>query len=182
MTKSRFPDSLVLIFAMIVVAQIATLVLPAGEYERDGRAVLPGTYERIEVEAEVGWRAHPVGQAAWILPAAVLAVPRGMTEGADIIFFVFLVGGAIGIDAPNRRHRRAARDGHRPAGVAGPCCLVGRHDDRVRGRIVHHRHGRGVHALHPDPGHHVPGPAHGRGGRGWGSCTSAPPSATAAPR
>ena len=44
MTKSRFPDSLVLILAMVVLAQAATLVLPAGEFARDGRAVLPGTY------------------------------------------------------------------------------------------------------------------------------------------
>ena len=53
MKKSRFPDSLVLIFAMILLAQIATLVLPAGRYERvpvegtSKEAVVPGTYERI---------------------------------------------------------------------------------------------------------------------------------------
>ncbi|HUP64893.1 MAG TPA: YfcC family protein [Thermoanaerobaculia bacterium] len=35
MKRSLFPDSLVLIFAMIVIAQIATYMLPAGEYERE---------------------------------------------------------------------------------------------------------------------------------------------------
>ena len=48
----RFPDSLVLILAMVLIAQLATLVLPAGEYEREGRSVVPGTYARIEPPAE----------------------------------------------------------------------------------------------------------------------------------
>ena len=48
MKKSRFPDSLVLIFAMIIVAQIATYLLPAGEFQRDGRKVIPGTYTEVE--------------------------------------------------------------------------------------------------------------------------------------
>jgi uncharacterized ion transporter superfamily protein YfcC len=33
--KSRFPDALVLIFSMVVLAQIATYFLPPGEYERE---------------------------------------------------------------------------------------------------------------------------------------------------
>ncbi len=105
MPKRRFPDSLVLIFAMIVIAQLATLVLPTGEYERDGRAVIPGTYHRLDeaVDADEGdtdgtdWRDTTLGGIIWALPAVVLAVPRGMEKGADIIFFVFLIGGVIGV-------------------------------------------------------------------------------------
>ena len=40
----RFPDSLVLLFGLVVLAQLATYVLPAGEFERDGRRVISGTY------------------------------------------------------------------------------------------------------------------------------------------
>lgn len=139
MTKSRFPDSLVLILAMIVVAQIATLVLPAGEFEREGRAVIPGTYQRIAdreaATAQVGWVTTPTGravatdssgepggsgadslvfvpqpaakrtgwlatgfgQAVAVVPTALLAIPRGLEAGAEIIFLVFLVGGVIGV-------------------------------------------------------------------------------------
>jgi uncharacterized ion transporter superfamily protein YfcC len=96
----RVPDSLVLIFAMIVLAQIATIVLPAGEFERDGRAVVPGTYHRIDdatADAEAGWLATPAGQVLWVLPATLLAIPRGLEAAAEIIFFVFLIGGVIGV-------------------------------------------------------------------------------------
>jgi len=100
MAKHRFPDSLVLILAMVVLAQFATLVLPAGEFQREGRAVIPGTYERlpeVELAADDGWLSTPVGRVVWALPAALLAIPRGLEAGADIIFFVFLIGGVIGI-------------------------------------------------------------------------------------
>ena len=84
MTKSRFPDSLVLILAMIVVAQIATLILPAGEFERDGRAVIPGTYERLaDKEAEaarVGWVATPAGRAVPLARPEVLEEAIGVPD------------------------------------------------------------------------------------------------------
>jgi len=91
MSKSRFPDSLVLILAMVVLAQVATLVLPAGEFQREGRSVIPGTYERL-TDAEVTG-----GDVASVLPDALTAIPRGLEAGADIIFLVFLVGGVIGV-------------------------------------------------------------------------------------
>lgn len=84
MRQGRFPDSLVLIFAMIVVAQLLTYVLPAGEYERQERRVLPGTY-------------HTVDAAPLPAHAFLTSIPKGMEKGADIIFFVFIVGGVIGV-------------------------------------------------------------------------------------
>ncbi len=39
---SGFPDSLVLIFGLILLAQLGTYVLPAGEFERQGRQVVRG--------------------------------------------------------------------------------------------------------------------------------------------
>jgi len=84
MKKSRFPDSLVLIFAMIIVAQIATYLLPAGQYQRDGRRVLPDTFEYVEAEA-LPWHAF------------LTAIPGGLEAGGEIIFLVFIVGGVIGV-------------------------------------------------------------------------------------
>ena len=81
---NRFPEALVLIFAMIVAAQVLTYVLPAGEYEREDRQVLAGTYHAVEA-APLPWH------------AALTKVPKGLEAAAEIIFFVFLVGGAIGV-------------------------------------------------------------------------------------
>ena len=83
-SPSRFPDALVLIFGMIVLAQLASYVLPAGVYETEGRTVLAGTYQRIEAAA-LPWHAF------------LTKIPKGLEEAADIIFFVFLVGGVIGV-------------------------------------------------------------------------------------
>ena len=80
----RFPDSLVLLFGLIVVAQLATYVLPAGEFERDGRQVIAGTYHRID--------ADPLPSYAFLT-----AIPAGLAAAQDIIFFVFIVGGVIAV-------------------------------------------------------------------------------------
>ena len=80
----RFPDSLVLVFGLVVVAQLATYVLPAGEFERDGQQVIAGTYQRVETEP--------------LPPFAFLAsIPAGLSAAQDIIFFVFIVGGVIAV-------------------------------------------------------------------------------------
>ena len=76
----RFPDSLVLLFALIVLAQLATYVLPAGEFERNDLLVVPGTYEPVDADP-----LHPL--------RFLTAIPEGLAAAQDIIFFVFIVGG-----------------------------------------------------------------------------------------
>ena len=84
-TRPRvFPDSLVLLFGLIVIAQLVTYVLPAGEFERDGPQVIPGTYHYVD--------------AATLPPTTFLtAIPAGLAAAQDIIFFVFIVGGVIAV-------------------------------------------------------------------------------------
>jgi len=74
----------VLIFAMIILAQIVSYMLPAGEFEREGRRVLPGTYHSVEAES-LPWHSF------------LTKIPKGLEAGAEIIFFVFIVGGVIKI-------------------------------------------------------------------------------------
>ena len=84
MKKRRFPDSLVLIFAMIAMAQVLTYLLPKGEFDREGRSVIAGTYHLIDAPDLPAW-------------ATLSSIARGMKDAADIIFLVFIVGGAIGV-------------------------------------------------------------------------------------
>lgn len=85
--RRSFPDSMVLIFGMIILAQALTYVLPPGEYEqREGsRDIVPGTYRHLENVEPVPFH------------AAISAIPRGLQAASDIIFFVFIVGGVTGI-------------------------------------------------------------------------------------
>ena len=86
--RSRVPEPLVLLSGCILLAAAASYVLPAGEFDRvedasTGRmVVVPGSYHTVEQS--------PVGPFD-----AVVALPLGMIAAADVIFLVFLIGGAF---------------------------------------------------------------------------------------
>jgi uncharacterized ion transporter superfamily protein YfcC len=88
--RSRVPHTLVLLFGMIVVALLLTYVLPAGQYERveneHGRMqVVPGSFAATPE--------HPV-----LSPITVFtAVPRGLMAAGEVIFFIFIIGGAFAV-------------------------------------------------------------------------------------
>jgi uncharacterized ion transporter superfamily protein YfcC len=83
----KLPHPVILLIAGVAVCAALTWVLPAGEYERRDdpetgrRVVVAGTYHRVE--------AAPVGPFA-----AVVAIPRGVVEAADVIGLVLFVGAA----------------------------------------------------------------------------------------
>ena len=87
-TARSFPDSLVVVFAFIVVAQLATYLLAPGEFTResvDGQMrVVAGTYHAVEA-LPLPWHTF------------LTAIPKGLAKAGSIVFFVFIVGGVIGI-------------------------------------------------------------------------------------
>lgn len=93
MKKSRFPDSLVLIFSIIILAQLFSYMLPHGEYNR---VEVPGAHRTMVENGtyhEVTEDDH-VTLAPW---AFLTALPAGLAAAQDIIFLVFLVGGVIAL-------------------------------------------------------------------------------------
>src|SRR6185295_809018 len=88
--RFRFPHPLVLLVLCVLAAAILTWVLAPGEYERRAdpaaqrEVVVAGTYHAVS--------AAPVGPFQ-----ALVAVPKGMSDAASIIFYVFLVGGAFAV-------------------------------------------------------------------------------------
>ncbi len=89
-SKPRFsvPHPLVLLGGCVILAAAASYVLPAGEFDRaDDEAtgqslVVAGTY-------------HAVKRTPVNLFDAMVALPRGMAEAGEVIFLVFLIGGAF---------------------------------------------------------------------------------------
>jgi uncharacterized ion transporter superfamily protein YfcC len=83
-----FPHPLTLMCGGILLAAVASHVLPSGEYDRRDdpttgrRIVVAGTYHAVAP--------RPVGAFR-----ALVAIPRGMADAAAVIFFVFLIGGAF---------------------------------------------------------------------------------------
>ena len=92
MTKRRWkvPHTLVLLFGMVGLAQILTYLLPAGAFDRVENAagrlqVVPGTF-------------HLTPDAEALSPLAIFtAIPKGFSAAHEIIFFVFIIGGAFAV-------------------------------------------------------------------------------------
>lgn len=86
--KRWIPHTYAILFAIMIVAAIASYVIPAGEFERlevDGRTVVvEGSYQEITQ--------NPVKPFELFQ-----AIPLGMSAASQIIFYIFLVGGAFGI-------------------------------------------------------------------------------------
>jgi uncharacterized ion transporter superfamily protein YfcC len=83
----KLPHPLLLLLAGVGIAAILTWTLPAGEYDRRDdpvtgrRVVVAGTYHLVAPA--------PVGPFA-----AVVAIPRGFVEAADVIAVILFVGAA----------------------------------------------------------------------------------------
>jgi uncharacterized ion transporter superfamily protein YfcC len=98
--RARLPDPLVILLAGVLLAAAASWVVPAGEFDRvedpeTGRmVVVAGTYHAVDPS--------PVG-----LFAAFVALPVGMAEAADVVFLVFLIGGAFTVVDESGTLRRA---------------------------------------------------------------------------
>src|SRR6187455_1871380 len=86
--SARFPHPLTLLTGCILAAALASYLLPAGQYDRradpvTGRdVVVAGTYHHVSQ--------RPVGPFE-----ALVAIPKGLSAAASVVFLVFLVGGAF---------------------------------------------------------------------------------------
>ncbi|MBV9775339.1 MAG: YfcC family protein [Gemmatimonadetes bacterium] len=88
MAKIRFPHPLTLLLGFIFLAAALSWVLPAGEFQRrddpaTGRSVvIPGTFHAVP--------AAPVSPFR-----ALISIPKGLEDAADVVFVVFLVGASF---------------------------------------------------------------------------------------
>jgi uncharacterized ion transporter superfamily protein YfcC len=88
--RLRVPHTFVLLFLLLGLAALATHAIPAGEYtrvERDGRLLVePSSYRAVA--------GRPAGPSD-----VLLAWPRGLAVTSEIVFFIFIMGGAFGVFA-----------------------------------------------------------------------------------
>ena len=86
--KTKIPHTYVLLFSLVIIAAAGTWLIPAGAYNRvqqHGRAIIdPQSYHSVPAK-----------------PAAVtdilIAFPKALAEVADIVFYIFIIGGAFGV-------------------------------------------------------------------------------------
>jgi len=88
--KFKVPHTLVLLYGMVLLAYALTLLLPAGAFEtvmndHGHEVVVPGTYTVLtNIEPLAPWSLFTV-------------IPRGLASAQGIIFFVFIIGGALAV-------------------------------------------------------------------------------------
>lgn len=127
MTKRSWSlDSLVLIFSIIVFAQLLIYVVPQGQFERrpypenpDRSMVVPDTYVTATVEQQADIQ-------PWYF---LLAIPKGLEAAQDIIFLIFLVGGVIAILRKSGAidavlHKAVAKLGKSPWILIAGCLII----------------------------------------------------------
>ena len=87
-------DSLVIIFSIIVIAQLMTYAIPQGEFERQAyqgnegsQMVVAGSYDYADADQRVNLK-------PWHF---LVAIPKGFAAAQDVIFLIFIAGGVIAI-------------------------------------------------------------------------------------
>ena len=103
--KFKVPHTYVLLICLILIAAISTWIIPAGRYarvEQQGREIIdPVSYHTV--------KSKPAG-----IDDVLLSFPKGLTEVADIIFYIFNT-----VTAVHGKHDRPLRnigryfDGHK---------------------------------------------------------------------
>ncbi|MEO9803799.1 MAG: hypothetical protein ABJF04_11150 [Reichenbachiella sp.] len=105
----KIPHVFALLTIIILVASIFSYIIPSGQYQRKEvqvglltrTVVIPDSFQQIPkhysmkgvfVGDEVEGKATPVSIFGFLK-----AIPKGLEESADIIFFIFLIGGAFGM-------------------------------------------------------------------------------------
>lgn len=86
--KFRTPHTYALLMGIITIACLLTYIIPAGEYDREEKngqtLVISGSYKEV---AQQGGSLFDIFRA----------IPEGLISGGEIVFYIFLVGGAFGI-------------------------------------------------------------------------------------
>ena len=105
--RIKIPHVFTLLLGVVFFCSLLTYLVPSGEYRRETRkygelnrtVVVAGTYEKqpkhyslggILLGTQVENKSTPVSVVGFLS-----AVPRGMGESADIIFFIFIIGGVL---------------------------------------------------------------------------------------
>lgn len=100
-TTKRSMSPTIIMLIIVLIAMSLTYILPSGNFERDGKLVIPNTYQTIEKTYEAKDILVGTGSEENAMPISVLqglkAVPEGIVQQADLIFMVMFIGGMFGV-------------------------------------------------------------------------------------
>jgi uncharacterized ion transporter superfamily protein YfcC len=88
--KVRIPHTFVILFVLTAIAAALTHVIPPGKYDR----VEVGGRKIVDAASFHAVDAHPAS-----LADVAMAYPRGLLTVADLVMYIFIIGGAFGVVA-----------------------------------------------------------------------------------
>jgi len=86
--SQKFPHTYAILLFIVILGAALSYIIPAGEFDRQE------VEDRVEV---VSGSFHGVEQNPVSFLDLIMAIPTGLNEAADIIFYIFLIGGAFGV-------------------------------------------------------------------------------------
>ena len=102
-SESRQVNPIIVMLVILALAVGLTYFVESGQYQRDGKLVVPGTYQPLEKDsspAQLFSTSHApnAGKAQPVsVIGALLAIPAGLQRMAGLIFMVLIIGGMFGI-------------------------------------------------------------------------------------
>lgn len=102
-TLSKQTNPIIVLLGILMLAAALTYLVDSGSYQRDGRLVVPDSYEVLEKDRSPGnlLSLHTGVQEGIARPVSavgtLMAIPQGLERMAGLIFMVLLIGGMFGI-------------------------------------------------------------------------------------
>ncbi len=94
-------NPIIVLLGILMLAMVMTHLVDSGSFERDGKLVIPGTYETIEKDRSFGTSTQASTAAALARPLnlidTLMTIPAGLERMSGLIFMVMLIGGMFGI-------------------------------------------------------------------------------------
>ncbi|WP_102797957.1 YfcC family protein [Bowmanella denitrificans] len=95
-------NPLIILLGILLLAGAMTYFIESGRYARDGRLVVPGSYQVLDKDTSLANllrsdipeadRAYPVS-----ITELLMSIPEGLERGGGLIFMVLIIGGMFGI-------------------------------------------------------------------------------------
>ncbi|WP_272657246.1 hypothetical protein [Providencia sp. PROV118] len=95
-------NPVLVMLTIVIIAFLMTYFVNSGQYERDGKKVIPDSYQTITkditLEQLLGTEKSEEGTAAPVsLPQLFKAIPEGIVKQSPLIYMVLFIGGMFGI-------------------------------------------------------------------------------------
>jgi uncharacterized ion transporter superfamily protein YfcC len=103
MPEHKTINPIIILLGILLFAMLLTYVIDSGSYQRDGKRVVPNSYQTLDKDSSLSnlFNTHTIDDENIAQPVSLigvlLTIPEGLERGAGLIFMVLIIGGLFGI-------------------------------------------------------------------------------------